>query len=124
MDTQHTENYTTIMPEISTSKLVKYEIEFQRLWKLSSEGNCLVKIVMHKAVVTDDEKRDEKERVYIGFLELEWKSFTTIKRPLQKRGMNDNNTGWNDKIVVQKKTTLQLYFKTFIEKINSGNLIM
>ena len=33
-------------------------------------------------------------------------------------------TGWNDKIVVLKKTTLQLYFKTFIEKINSGNLIM
>ena len=34
------------------------------------------------------------------------------------------NTGSNDKIVVLKKTTLQLYFKTFIEKINSGNLIM
>ena len=33
-------------------------------------------------------------------------------------------TGWNDKNVVLKKTTLQLYFKTFIEKINSGNLIM
>ena len=33
------------------------------------------------------------------------------------------HTGWNDKIVVRKKT-LQLYFKTFIEKINSGNLIM
>ena len=33
-------------------------------------------------------------------------------------------TGWNDKIVVLKKTTLQVYFKTFIEKINSGNLIM
>ena len=31
---------------------------------------------------------------------------------------------WNDKILVLKKTTLQLYFKTFIEKINSGNLIM
>ena len=30
----------------------------------------------------------------------------------------------NDKIVVLKKTTLQLYLKTFIEKINSGNLIM
>ena len=27
-------------------------------------------------------------------------------------------TGWNDKIVVLKKTTLQLYFNTFIEKIN------
>ena len=33
-------------------------------------------------------------------------------------------TGWNDEIVVLNKTTLQLYFKTFIEKINSGNLIM
>ena len=33
-------------------------------------------------------------------------------------------TGWNDKIVILKKITLQLYFKTFIEKINSGNLIM
>ena len=32
-------------------------------------------------------------------------------------------TGWNDKIVVLKKT-LQLHFKTFIEKINSANLIM
>ena len=33
-------------------------------------------------------------------------------------------TGWNDRIVVLKKTTLQLYFKTFIEKIYSANLIM
>ena len=33
-------------------------------------------------------------------------------------------TGGNDKIVVQKKTTQQDYFKTFIEKINSGNLIL
>ena len=33
-------------------------------------------------------------------------------------------TGWNDKIVILKKTTLQLYFKNFIEKINSDNLIM
>ena len=33
-------------------------------------------------------------------------------------------TGWNYKIVVQKKTTLQIYFKTFIEKINSANLLM
>ena len=33
-------------------------------------------------------------------------------------------TKWNDKIVVLKKTTLQLYFKTFIEKISSANLIM
>ena len=32
-------------------------------------------------------------------------------------------TGWNDKIFVQKKTTLQLYLKTFIEKINSAYLI-
>ena len=34
------------------------------------------------------------------------------------------HTEWNAKIVVLKKTPLQLYFKTFIEKINSGNLIM
>ena len=33
-------------------------------------------------------------------------------------------TGWNDKIVFLKKTTLQIYLKTFIEKINSANLIM
>ena len=33
-------------------------------------------------------------------------------------------TGWNDKTVVLKKTTLHIYFKTFIGKINSGNLIM
>ena len=40
--------------------------------------------------------------------------------------MSENliNTGLNDKTVVLKKTTLRLYFKTFIEKINSGNLIM
>ena len=34
------------------------------------------------------------------------------------------STGWNDKIVVLKKRTVQLYFKTLIEQINSGNLIM
>ena len=38
--------------------------------------------------------------------------------------MSSLYTGWNDEIVVLKKTTLQLYSKTFIEKINSGNLIM
>ena len=32
-------------------------------------------------------------------------------------------TGWNDKMFVLKKTTLQLYIETFIEKINSGNFI-
>ena len=36
----------------------------------------------------------------------------------------DIYTRWNDKIVVLKKTRLQLHFKTFIERINSGNLIM
>ena len=41
-----------------------------------------------------------------------------------KKCVGTINTGWNDKIVVQQKTTLQLYFKTFIEKINSGDLIM
>ena len=33
-------------------------------------------------------------------------------------------TAGNDKIVFLKKIILQLYFKTFIEKINSGNFIM
>ena len=33
------------------------------------------------------------------------------------------STGWNAKIVVLNKTTLQLYFETFIENNNSGNLI-
>ena len=37
--------------------------------------------------------------------------------------LNKSNTRWNDKTVVRKKTTLQLYFKTFIEKINSGNVV-
>ena len=37
---------------------------------------------------------------------------------------SDIYTGWNNKIVFLKKTALQLYFKTFIEKINSGSLIM
>ena len=32
--------------------------------------------------------------------------------------------GWNDKIVVLKKTTLQLYSKSFIENINSDYLVM
>ena len=32
--------------------------------------------------------------------------------------------GSKDKIVVPKKTTLQLYLKTFIEKINSADLTM
>ena len=45
---------------------------------------------------------------------LNYKYYITIR----------GTTGWNDKIVALKKTTLQLYFKTFIEKINSGNLIM
>ena len=33
-------------------------------------------------------------------------------------------TELNDKIAVLQKTTLQFYFKTFIQKFNSGNLIM
>ena len=41
-----------------------------------------------------------------------------------KNVINIFDTGWNAEIIVQKKTTLQLYFKTFIEKINSANLIM
>ena len=42
---------------------------------------------------------------------------------IQKKNSSDS-TGWNDKIVILNKTTLQRYFKTFIEKITSGNLIM
>ena len=42
----------------------------------------------------------------------------------EKEEVGNTYTGWNDKIVVLMKTTLQLYFKTFIEKINSSNLIM
>ena len=38
--------------------------------------------------------------------------------------VSNKATEWNDKIVVLKKTRLQLYFKTFIKKINSYNLIM
>ena len=41
--------------------------------------------------------------------QAEFKRFVFYYLPLK-------NTGWNDKIVVLKKTTLQLYFKTFIEK--------
>ena len=37
---------------------------------------------------------------------------------------DDERCGRKNRIVVLKKKTLQLYFKTFIEKINSGNLII
>ena len=43
---------------------------------------------------------------------------TTLRR------LHQHITEWNAKIVVLKKTTLQLYFKNFIEKINSANFIM
>ena len=46
--------------------------------------------------------------------------FLSEKDEVEKR----YSKGWNDKIGVLKKTTLQLYFKTFIENVNSGNLIM
>ena len=45
-------------------------------------------------------------------------------RGKRRKDFSSRNTEWNDTIVVLKKTALQLYFKTFIEKINSGNLIM
>ena len=54
-----------------------------------------------------------KSRQKNSLLYFSWGMFVPLER-----------TGWNDKIVVIKKTTLQLYFKTFIEKINSVNLIM
>ena len=59
-----------------------------------------------------------------------WRLLQTIRINNQVIGMEFGIekytifTGWNDKIVVIKKTTLQLYFKTSIKKINSGNLIM
>ena len=70
-------------------------------------------ITMHKAL----HPRDNVDRLYV----------------LRKEGgrghasIEDNDlktTGWNDEIVVLKKTTQQLYFKTFIQKIDSGNLII
>ena len=51
-----------------------------------------------------------------------------ITWPKQFKSLQISNvvpsTGWNNKIVVLKKTTLQLYLKNLFEKINSGNLIM
>ena len=86
------------------------------------------------------EKEKERESVTQPFIlpgkviRAEWHKpsplVENIKSKLQRPKIipaPDNefeNTGWNDKIAVLKKTTLQLYFKTFIEKINSGNLIM
>ena len=62
---------------------------------------------------------------------LKKKHYSFILKLLLKKSMQLidyvvelTSTGWNDKIVVLKKTTLQLYFKTFIEKINSANLII
>ena len=51
-------------------------------------------------------------------------SFKNISKKICLQIIYNQNTGWNDKIVVLKKTTIHLYFKTFIEKINSGNFIM
>ena len=45
-------------------------------------------------------------------------------RKKKEKTKDTRTTSWNAKIVDLKKTTLQVYFKTFIEKINSGNLIM
>ena len=41
---------------------------------------------------------------------------TRVQRPQAINVDISQYTRWNDKIVVQKKTTLQIYFKTFIEK--------
>ena len=46
---------------------------------------------------------------------------TYVRVGIQTQGIY---IGWDDKIAVLTKTTLQLYFKTFIENINSGKLIM
>ena len=56
--------------------------------------------------------------------EQHWISLSHRYREKEIHPFHKDITGWNDKTVVQKKTTLQLYFKTFIDKINSGNLIM
>ena len=56
---------------------------------------------------------------YFFFLGMTWIFWLTAILNLVT-----NFTGWNDKIIVLKKTTLQLYFKTFIEKITSAILIM
>ena len=45
------------------------------------------------------------------FLNFEWPLYVYIQ-------------GGDDKIFILKKTTLQIYFKTFSEKIYSDNLIM
>ena len=50
--------------------------------------------------------------------------YTKMRRQSMFILFDEIYTGWNDKIVVPKKTTLQLNYKTFIEKINSANLIM
>ena len=47
-----------------------------------------------------------------------------INKVEKTKEIGEEYTGWNDTIVVLKKTTLQLYFKTFIEKIYSDNLSM
>ena len=59
----------------------------------------------------------------IHFKYLLFSFFGATKR-MTKNCCTYTYSGWNEKIVVLKKTTLQLYFKTFIEKINSANLIM
>ena len=52
------------------------------------------------------------------------KQYFYSRKSEQIQHSHQSITRWNDKIVVLKKTTRQLYFKTFIEKIISGNLIM
>ena len=71
--------------------------------------------------MASSKSRFEYHRVFQRKAEKQLKSKERLWKVLQNAW---DNTGWNDKIVVLKKTTLQLNFKTFIEKINSGNLIM
>ena len=62
--------------------------------------------VVHTKFVLNKHRKKKKKHFTVSFILL------------------DTITEWNDKIVALKKTTQLLYFKTFIEKINSGNLIM
>ena len=58
---------------------------------------------------------ENKTYKYLGILEADTIKQVEMKNKIQKEYLR-RTTGWNDKIVVLKKTTLQLYFKTFIEK--------
>ena len=76
--------------------------------RLPKKGDMLLKTKKPKKKYLDMSKNGKHEK---------WKTISLLTAA-------QNNTRWNDKIVVLWKATLQLYFKTFILKINSANLIM